>query len=86
MAKAELKTKATGAPLRMWGPGIIGFGDVHLKHESGRELDWFICGFSPRKHSLSLYGLSSASLATEKLLGKLGREQCPTLDRQADRR
>ena len=42
---------------KMWGSSIIGFGNVHLKYESGRELDWFITGFSPRKQNLSLYGL-----------------------------
>lgn len=33
----------------MWGDSIIGFGSRHLKYESGRELDWFKIGFSPRK-------------------------------------
>ena len=51
----ELMEKATKAKAKMWGSAIIGFGNVHLKYESGRELDWFICGFSPRKANLTLY-------------------------------
>jgi hypothetical protein len=47
--------KATKSPPKMWWSSIIGFGDVHLKYESGRELDWFVMGFSPRKNALSLY-------------------------------
>ncbi len=40
---------------KMWGTSIVGFGDAHLKYGSGRELDWFIIGFSPRKTSITLY-------------------------------
>ena len=52
----DLMKKITGEEPKMWGPGIVGFGDVHLKYESGRELDWFKMGFSPRKQNLTLYG------------------------------
>lgn len=48
--KAE--TKAEPA---MWGPSIVGFGRYHYKYKSGREGDWFVTGFSPRKQSLTLY-------------------------------
>jgi hypothetical protein len=33
----------------MWGDSIIGFGSYHYKYASGREADWFLTGFSPRK-------------------------------------
>ena len=39
----------------MWGKSIVGFGSKHLKYPSGRELDWFIMGFSARKDAISLY-------------------------------
>ena len=42
---------------KMWGTSIIGFGLTRLKYDSGRELDWMKVGFSPRKGSLTLYGL-----------------------------
>ncbi len=51
----KLMEKATRAKAKMWGASIIGFGDHHLKYESGRELDWFVMGFSPRKNNLVLY-------------------------------
>jgi hypothetical protein len=53
----KLMQQVTKQEPKMWGSSIIGFGNVHLKYESGRELDWFITGFSPRKQNLSLYGL-----------------------------
>jgi len=46
---------ATGAPPRIWGSGIVGFGLLHLRYESGRELDWMRMGFAPRKGNLTLY-------------------------------
>jgi hypothetical protein len=52
---AKIMQKATGAKPKMWGPSIIGFGDHHYKYASGRELDWFLTGFSPRKKDLTLY-------------------------------
>ena len=45
----------TGSEPKMWGDSIVGFGDYHYKYASGREGDWFLCGFSPRKQSLSIY-------------------------------
>jgi hypothetical protein len=47
--------KATKAKAKMWGSAIIGFGDTVLKYDSGRELDWFKIGFSPRKANFALY-------------------------------
>ncbi len=47
--------KATKAKPVMWGTSIIGFGDYHYKYASGREGDWFVVGFSPRKGKISIY-------------------------------
>lgn len=58
---------------KMWGSSIVGFGNIHLKYESGRELDWFVIGFSPRKHDLTLYGLGNWMEAD--LLKKLGKHK-----------
>ena len=64
--------KATGEKPKMWGAAIIGFGHRLLKYDSGRELDWMITGFSPRKANLTLYILGDAAKQAEKLeqLGK----------------
>jgi len=51
----KLMKEITGAKPRMWGPSIIGFGDYHYKYATGREGDWFLTGFSPRKEALTLY-------------------------------
>lgn len=52
---ARMMESLTGAGARMWGDSIVGFGDYHYKYASGREGDWFLCGFSPRKQSLTIY-------------------------------
>jgi hypothetical protein len=64
----KLMEQVTKQKPKMWGTSIIGFGNVHLKYESGRELDWFIAGFSPRKQNLALYGFPH-----NELLKKLGK-------------
>jgi hypothetical protein len=68
----ELMEKATKAKPKMWGTSIIGFGDRHLKYESGRELDWFVMGFSPRKQNFALY-ITGAVEKQQTLLKKLGK-------------
>ena len=69
-----LMKKATKSEPKMWGPAIIGFGDVHLVYESGRELDWFPVGFSPRKEAIVLY-LSGGIERHAALLKKLGKHK-----------
>ena len=68
----DLMQKLTGEPPRMWGDSMVGFGTYHYKYASGREGDWFLVGFSPRKQNLTLY-LMSGFKQTELLLMKLGR-------------
>jgi hypothetical protein len=51
----EMMQKATGEKPKMWGDSIVGFGDYHYKYASGREGDWFVTGFSPRKQNITLY-------------------------------
>ncbi len=68
----KLMEKATKSKAKMWGSAIIGFGDKRLKYESGRELDWFIMGFSPRKQNFALY-ISGTVEKQQALLKKLGK-------------
>lgn len=51
----ELMRDVTGMEPKMWGESIVGFGSYHYKGKSGREGDWFLTGFAPRKQSLTLY-------------------------------
>lgn len=54
----------------MWGTSIDGFGSYHYRFESGREGDFMLVGFSPRKSNLTVYiitGFSRYTLLMEKL-------------------
>ncbi len=55
LAVVDIMRAVTKEEPRMWGPSIVGFGRYHYKYESGREGDWMIVGFSPRKGDLTLY-------------------------------
>ncbi|HKJ27189.1 MAG TPA: DUF1801 domain-containing protein [Anaerolineales bacterium] len=68
----ELMKQITGEPAKMWGDSIVGFGSYHYKYASGREGDWFLAGFSPRKQSLTLY-ITAGFIYYEELLAKLGK-------------
>lgn len=68
----DLMEKATKAKAKMWGPAIIGFGDRLLVYESGRKLDWFVMGFSPRKQNIALY-INDAVSNNQDLLKRLGK-------------
>jgi hypothetical protein len=57
----------------MWGTSIVGFGSFHYKGKSGREGDWPIIGFSPRKQNLSLYLMMYGFDRHAALLQKLGK-------------
>jgi hypothetical protein len=47
--------KITGEQPKMWGPGIIGYGEYRTTYDSGRDVHWMRSGFSPRKAKHSLY-------------------------------
>ena len=72
IAIVKMMQKATGDKPKMWGTSIVGFGNVVLKYDSGRELDWMKIGFSPRKANLTLYGIKN-SVGQDALLKKLGK-------------
>lgn len=70
----ELMTKITKTEPKMWGTSIVGFGSYHYKGASGREGDWFLTGFAPRKQDLTIYLLTGFALPAE-LLAKLGKHK-----------
>lgn len=71
-ALAKFMRKVTGSAPNMWDPGIVGFGRYHYVYESGREGDWFLTGFSPRKQALTIYVMGGFR-RHGALLKKLGR-------------
>lgn len=68
----EMLKKASKSEPKMWGPAIIGFKERKLKYESGRELDWFTIGFSPRKQNIALY-LPGGHEGVADIIEKLGK-------------
>lgn len=74
-AIAEIMQKATKAPPKMWGTSIVGFGSYHYKYASGREGDWMLTGFSPRKKNLTLYVFGGFE-GYDELMAKLGKYTC----------
>ena len=68
----KLMSQATKAEPKMWGSSIVGFGSYHYHYASGREGDWMLVGFSPRKQNLTLY-LMTGFEAYDALLQKLGK-------------
>ena len=66
----KIMKKATKAEPKMWGTSIIGFGDHHYVYESGREVDWFLTGFSPRAQNLTLYMMGGFDREALKKLGR----------------
>ena len=69
-----LMEKATKSKAKMWGNAIIGFGDKKLTYDSGRVLDWFVMGFSPRKANFALYICGTVE-KQQALLKKLGKHK-----------
>lgn len=68
----ELMKEETGDEPIMWGDSIVGFGKYSYKYTSGREAEWFLTGFSPRKQNLTLYIMNGFE-GYDELLGKLGK-------------
>jgi hypothetical protein len=69
---AQIMEEITGEKPKMWGPSIVGFGSYHYKYDSGREGDWPVTGFSPRKKDLTLYIMMGFEKHRE-LMEKLGK-------------
>ena len=63
--------RVTGMKPKMWGPSIVGYGRYHYRYESGREGEFFLTGFSPRKTALTIYVMPGYRDMSDKLK-KLG--------------
>lgn len=87
LTSLEMMKRVTGMSPKMWGPTIIGFGRYHYKYESGREGDFLMTGFSPRKSALTFYIMPGYRDMSEPLsrLGKhkLGKS-CLYINKLAD--
>lgn len=71
----KMMEKATKEKARMWGSSMIGFGEKRFKSPAtGREVDWFKIGFSPRKNNFSLHLVLDIKKREEEL-NKLGKHK-----------
>ena len=72
-ALLAMMTRVTGETPRMWGSAIVGFGSYHYVYATGREGDWCVTGFSPRKDAMTVYILPGLQMqqANLKKLGKV---------------
>lgn len=83
----EIMTEVTGVAPKMWGDSIVGFDSYHYVYASGREGDWPMVGFSPRKQNISLY-IMPGFVNFDDLLKKLGKHKtskaCLYINKLAD--
>ena len=73
-AIAKLMEEATKSKGVMWGTSIAGFGATTIKYAGGKEADWPLIAFSPRKQSLTFY-ISAGDPGKANLLAKLGKHK-----------
>ena len=70
----KLMKQVTKEEPKMWGGSMVGFGRFHYKSDSGREGDWFLTGFSPRKQNLTIY-ITPGFDKYESLMKQLGKHK-----------
>jgi hypothetical protein len=70
----ELMREVTGEQPAMWGDSIVGFGEYTYRYASGREGNWMLVGFSPRKQNFTLYIMSGFD-KYDNLLERLGKHK-----------
>jgi hypothetical protein len=71
----KMMQKASKEKPRIWGNAMIGFGDKRYKSAAtGREVDWFLIGFAPRKANISIYFTMDIQKHA-KQLAKLGKHK-----------
>ena len=70
----DMMRRVTGEDGAMWGDSIVGFGSYHYKYASGREGDWFLTGFAPRKQALTVYIMPGFTNFND-LMAKVGKHK-----------
>ena len=68
----QMMREITGQEPKMWGASLVGFGSYHYRYASGREGDFFLTGFSPRKQALTVY-IMPGFASFDDLMSKLGK-------------
>jgi len=84
---AGMMRKATKAQPKMWGPSIVGYGSCTYRYSNGREMEWMLIAFSPRKQYISVYtypGLKDRKELMAKLGKHSGGVSCINIKRLSD--
>ncbi|MCY3867099.1 MAG: DUF1801 domain-containing protein [Chloroflexi bacterium] len=83
----KMMEEVTGEPAEMWGTSIVGFGSYHYRYASGREGDFMLTGFAPRKAALTLY-IMGGHERYDELMARLGKHRtgssCVYINKLAD--
>lgn len=74
VALRDMMERISGEPAKMWGPSIVGFGRYQYKYDSGREGEFMLTGFAPRKANLSVYVMPGFDRYGEEL-ARLGKHK-----------
>ena len=69
---STMMEKATKSKPEMWGTAIVGFGRRKYTYANGKEAEWMVIGFSPRKQNIALYGLKIFTMTHGGLKEKKG--------------
>jgi hypothetical protein len=84
---ADIMQKATNAKPQMWGSSIVGFGSRQYKYASGRDINWMLTAFSPRKKNITLY-IWPGFEQYDELMAQLGKhtsgKSCVYIKRLSD--
>lgn len=70
----EMMEEVTDEKATLWGDSIVGFGRYLYKDSGGRELEWMLTGFSPRKQNLVVYIMPGFSRYSD-VLNALGKHR-----------
>ena len=70
IAMVAMMKEVTATEPRMWGGSLVGFGDDQYLSANGKSNDWFRLGFSPRKSSVTIYGMGRYQGDELSVLGK----------------
>jgi len=70
----DLMGGASGEPPAVWQGSMVGFGRYHYMYKSGREGEWFLTGFAPRKAKMSIYVMPGFDPYAD-LLARLGKHK-----------
>jgi hypothetical protein len=74
LALIQMMREASGCEPVMWGSSIVGFGSCRYVYDSGREEEFPVIGFSPRKRIIAIYLRGGAGNYAEEL-ARLGKHE-----------